>query len=373
MDDGDERYPRPAGAGGDGVRLDDAGWRASPPDMAGGRSPHPPDASGWSRSGPDDDAWSAAGDEPPSGARSSPRHVFVPAPEDLGPRPRDNWGPPPDEPQYEPPPMRPSGPPPPPARAAARRGIDRRRLAVVYDIEGPRVRLGVAWFAGAMVATLISAPTTALLYAAVAGLAARQMVKAWGSVAWQADVAAGIGAVPVLAALVGVPFALSTAGLAMAVAIGCAMAPDGERLPGAGGRLAAAGIMCLGLVPALGGAAFVLVRVESVIPAVVLLLMVSAYEAGDYIVGSGASNPVEGPLAGITTSTLVALPMALVLVEPFDAAGVGLLAFAAVACPLGQVVASAALPGAAAYAPALRRIDTLLVLAPVWAAAAGAF
>jgi hypothetical protein len=350
--------------------------------MAGGRSPRPPDASGWSRSGPDDDPWSrsgpdddpwsAAGDEPPSGARSSPRQVFVPAPEDLDPRPPDDWGPP-AEPLYEPAPMRPAGPPSPPARPAVRRGIDRRRLAVVYDIDGPRVRLGVAWFAGAMVATLISAPTTALLYAAVAGLAARQMVKAWGSVAWQADVAAGIGAVPVLAALVGVPFALSTAGLAVAVAVGCAMAPDGERLPGAGGRLAAAGIMCLGLVPAVAGAAFVLVRVESVIAAVVLLLMVSAYEAGDYIVGSGASNPVEGPLAGITTSTLVALPMALVLVEPFDAAGVGLLAFAAVACPLGQVVASAALPGAAAHAPALRRIDTLLVLAPVWAAAAGAF
>ncbi|HZM30498.1 MAG TPA: hypothetical protein VFB77_08420 [Acidimicrobiales bacterium] len=368
-DDADARWPRPAGgSSGDGIRLDDEGWPAEPPGVAGSRSPRPPDASGWTRSDddarPDSSGWSAM-------SSSSPRQVFVPAPEDLEPqpppaRPRDGWGPP------EPGAMRPSWPPP-LSRPTVRRGIDRRRLAVVYDIDGPRVRLGVAWFAGAMAATLVSAPTTALLYAAVAGLAARQMVKAWGSVSWQADVAAGIGAVPVLAALVGVPFAVSTAGLAVAVAIGCAMAPDGERLPGAGGRLAAAGIMCLGLVPALAGAAFVLVRVDSVVAAVVLLLMVSAYEAGDYIVGSGASNPVEGPLAGITTSTLVALPMALVLVEPFDAAGVGLLAFAAVACPLGQIVASAALPGAAAYAPALRRIDTLLVLAPVWAAAAGAF
>jgi hypothetical protein len=375
--DDDPDAPRPRSGGGwsgDGVRLDEAGRPAPPPDMAGGRSPRPPDASGWTRSRPADDAWSdeAGGSSGWSGmSSSSRRQVFVPAPEDvesLPPAlPSDDWGPP------EPGPMRPSGPPSPPARPATRRGIDRRRLAVVYDIDGPRVRLGVAWFAGAMAATLVSAPTTALLYAAVAGLAARQMVKAWGSVSWQADVAAAIGSVPVLAALVGVPFALSTAGLAVAVAIGCAMAPDGERLPGAGGRLAGAGIMCLGLVPALAGAAFVLVRVESVIAAVVLLLMVSAYEAGDYIVGSGASNPVEGPLAGIATSTLVALPMALVLVEPFDAAGVGLLAFAAVACPLGQIVASAALPGAAAYAPALRRIDTLLVLAPVWAAAAGAF
>ena len=44
----------------------------------------------------------------------------------------------------------------------------------------------------------------AVVYAVAAGLAARQLVRAWGSVPWQADVAAGLGSVPVvLAALVG--------------------------------------------------------------------------------------------------------------------------------------------------------------------------
>jgi hypothetical protein len=98
----------------------------------------------------------------------------------------------------------------------------------------------------------------------------------------------------------------------------------------------------------------------------------SAYELGDYIVGSGASNPVEGPLAGVTTAALVSLPLALVLVEPYNVAGVALLGFTAVVLPLGQLVGSAVLPGAGAHAPALRRIDTLFVLAPLWAAAAGA-
>jgi hypothetical protein len=129
----------------------------------------------------------------------------------------------------------------------------------------------------------------------------------------------------------------------------------------------------MAVVPGVGAACVVLVRAESVIAAVVLILLASAYEVGDYIVGSGASNPVEGPLAGATTATLVALPLAIVLVEPYNDAGVALLAFTAVACPLGQVVASAVLPGAGAHAPALRRIDTLLVLAPLWAAASGAF
>ena len=75
----------------------------------------------------------------------------------------------------------------------------------------------------------------------------------------------------------------------------------------------------------------------------------------------------------MTTATLVALPLALVLVEPYDTGGVALLVFAALACPFGQIVASAALPGAGAPAPALRRIDTLVVLALIWAAAAAAF
>jgi len=276
------------------------------------------------------------------------------------------------------------GVPDPPVLAAARhaaaaparprrQAIDRHRLAVVYDIDGPRVRLGVAWFLGALVATLVPLPlAAAVVYAVAAGFAARQLVQAWGSVPWQADVAAGLGSVPVLAALLGPRAAVVACALGAVVAIGCACAPDGARLPGGEGRVAAAGILCLSLVPALGAASFVLVRRHSVIAALVLLVVASAYEMGDYIVGSGGSTPLEGPLAGITTATLLALPLALVLVEPYDTAGVVLLPLTALACPLGQVVASAVLPGAGAHAPALRRIDTLLLLAPVWAAAAGA-
>jgi hypothetical protein len=332
--------------------------------------------------------------------------VFVPAPEDLPPL--DEFG----DPVVEPPPARPAPaadipdapvlspplPAPAPGPAAAHlpapapapaldrprpprrdepapphaRPIDRRRLAVVYEVDGPRVRLGLAWFAGAMVATALSPFTAAVVFAVAAGFAARQVVRAWGSVSWQADLAAGLGAVPVLAALIGTPAVVVAVVLVLVVAAGAAAAPDGARLPGGEGRVAAAGILALSLVPAVAGAAFVLVRAESVVAATVLVLLASAYEMGDFIVGSGASNPIEGPLAGITTATLVSLPLALVLVEPYDAAGVGLLAFTAAACPFGQVVASAALPGAGAPAPALRRIDTLLVLAPIWAAAAGA-
>jgi hypothetical protein len=249
----------------------------------------------------------------------------------------------------------------------------RGRLAVVYDIDGPRVRLGVGWFLLALVGVFVSPITAALVYGVAAGWAARQVVRAWGSVAWQVDVAGGLGAVPVLAALGGTRLLIAALSVAVLVAIGAACAPGGERLAGRGGRAAALGILLLAIVPSAGAASMVLVRGDSRAAAVVLLLLVSAYEMGDFVVGSGASNSVEGPLAGITTALLVGLPLALMLVNPFDDAGAPLLAFAAAACPLGQIAASGLLPDAGASAPALRRIDTLLVLGPLWAAASAAF
>jgi len=258
-----------------------------------------------------------------------------------------------------------------PARNA--RTQRRGRLAVVYDIDGPRVRLGVGWFLLALVGVFLSPITAALVYGVAAGWAARQVVRAWGSIAWQADVAAGLGAVPVLAALGGTRVLIAALCVAVLVAIGAACAPDGERLAGRGGRAAALGILLLAIVPSVGAASMVLVRGDSRAAAVVLLLLVSAYEMGDFVVGSGASNAVEGPLAGVTTALLVGVPLALMLVNPFDDAGAPLLGFAAAACPLGQIAASGLLPDAGASAPALRRIDTLLVLGPLWAAASAAF
>jgi hypothetical protein len=357
-------------------------WRPSEGERPAGAwspapSPQPPDA-----------RWTAGPVVPePSPPSAPPGQVFVPAPEHLGapvyPPDHDPWPAPPAEraPAPEPaPPRRPAPAPPrgarptrrPPTRSA-RRGIDRRRLAVVYDTDGPRIRLGVAWFLVAMAATVISPATTAAVYAVAAGMAGRQIVRAWGNVSWQADLAAGIGAVPVLVALGGTRLLVASLVLGGVVAIGAACAPDGALLRGRGGRVATAGILSLALVPAFGAACIVLVRSESVVSAVVLVLLASAYEVGDYIVGSGSSNSVEGPLAGITTATLIALPLSLVLVEPFDTAGMALVAFAAVAYPFGQILASALLPGAAAPASALRRIDTLLLLAPLWAAASGVF
>jgi len=307
---------------------------------------------------------------PGAGVPGAPGPRPGPVPPDPGaPGPRPGPAPP----AGARPRRRPSGPRP-SARPAARRS---RRgspgIAPVYDVDGPRIRLGLAWFAAAAAGTAISPLTAAIVYGVAAGLAARQVVRAWGSVPWQADMAAGLAALPVLAALAGTVPAIGSLALVVVVAGVAACAPDGARIPGLQGRVAAAGIVVVATLAGVAGAALVLVRSQSVTAALVLVLLVSLYEAGDYIVGSGASNFVEGPLAGATTAVVAGFPLTLILVEPFDVAGLPLLAFVAACCPLGQMVASAMLPRPGAPASALRRVDTLLVLAPLWAAASAAF
>jgi hypothetical protein len=103
-----------------------------------------------------------------------------------------------------------------------------------------------------------------------------------------------------------------------------------------------------------------------------LVLVVGAYETGDYLVGSGARNPLEGPLAGIVAVIVTTLAVAALAVEPFGFPQVLVFAgLAAVLCPTGQLVASAILPSADAPASALRRLDSLLLLAPAWAFVVG--
>ena len=79
-------------------------------------------------------------------------------------------------------------------------------------------------------------------------------------------------------------------------------------------------------------------------------------------------------MTGIVTIGVVAMAVALLRVPPFDGVpAYTFAAFAAVGCPLGQLAASAILPAADAHAPSVRRLDSLLLLAPVWVWAVGVF
>ena len=52
-----------------------------------------------------------------------------------------------------------------------------RRYSVVYDIDGPRVRLGMAWFVVAAIAIGIGPLPTALVYGGAAAIAAAQTAR----------------------------------------------------------------------------------------------------------------------------------------------------------------------------------------------------
>lgn len=262
---------------------------------------------------------------------------------------------------------------PPRRRKSGPSASDWARVAPVYKVDGPRVRLGVAWFVVGAAAVVASPITAAIAYAVVAGWAARQVVQAWHSPSVHADLAAGLAAVPVLAALGGVGPGLLALGAAAVVAVFAGIYAPGAGLRGSAGHLAGIGILLQASLPvAIAGGAVVLARNESIAVALLLFAFASAYEVGDFLVGSGSSNPIEGPLAGGAAVVLTGFPLAMLLVDPFDVLGVPLLAVAAVCCPVGQWIASAVLPRPEADAPALRRLDTMLLLAPMWIVAAAA-
>lgn len=253
----------------------------------------------------------------------------------------------------------------------------RSRYGVVYDTQGPRIRLGVLWFV-LVVAALALEPLRpyglATLYAVVAGAAALQVVDAWHTVRTGADrwvAALGASSLPVLATLGVRPLGAAMLGIVVA-AVGVAAAQgDAREMPlfaAAGHTVLAAGV-CGGST-----AALVLLADYEIGAVIILLVFLMVYDASDYLVGSGATNGVEGPIAGGLFIAAVTMLFVVTKVPPFR--GVDIVSFAmlaVLACPAGQLLASAMLPRAGARAPALRRLDSLLILAPAWAGLIGLY
>jgi hypothetical protein len=249
------------------------------------------------------------------------------------------------------------------AGRAARR--PRRRLSVVYDIEGPRVRLGIGWFLLAVIALGLGTLAVAALYGVTAAIAAAQTARTWRRRGWGPD--------PVVAAVCAGSLALAAAvnttvlgfAVLVVVAVCIAMVP-----PSAPVSRLVGGARTLQCCIWVGGAAAGVVTSYRYEPwaAVALVLCASAYETGDYLVGSGASNAFEGPIAGIAAVLVVQFGVAAIGFPPFELPdGFAFAALAAALCPAGQIVASLILPSVRAPASALRRLDSLLLLAPAWA------
>jgi hypothetical protein len=263
----------------------------------------------------------------------------------------------------------PPAPAPPPA-ATARRGRG-RRLAVVYDVEPPHVRLGILWFVVVMASLVAGVGALALVYGLTAGLAGYQAARCW-------RIRKPNRPDPVVAAIAGLLVALGAAvsvgmlGIAVLVAVVLAVLRAFTETKAPFVATAGRTLQC-GLWPGAAAAGVVTSYRFELWAAVALVLAVSAYETGDYLVGSGSRNKYEGPIAGIVATLVVLFAVAAIGLPPFEISnGLQFGVLAAVLCPAGQVVASLVLPAAAAPAPAMRRLDSLLLLGPVWALTAGA-
>jgi len=176
--------------------------------------------------------------------------------------------------------------------------------------------------------------------------------------------AASAGIVPMaLAALVVVAAAVA------APALVGALGPPHRR--GARAHANPALTVALALGVGLAAAAPVLVRHRGFAPAFVLLSLAGAYDASAYLVGSGASSAWEGPAAGVASIAAMTLAVAALFVPPFSGSSPWILGLvAAVLTPMGPLVGSLLLGERVTAAPALRRLDSLLVMGPLWAALA---
>jgi hypothetical protein len=247
---------------------------------------------------------------------------------------------------------------------ARRANSKRRPIAVVYDIEGPRVRLGMGWFVLAVGGLALGPIGVATVYGLTAGIAAAQAARAWRRVRRGErpnDVVAAACAIALpIAAVVSTPML----GVAILAVVGVCVVTGGP----------VSGVRTLQCAVWPGGAAAAIVVSDQFEPwsAAALVLVVSAYEVGDYLVGSGARNALEGPVAGAAAVLVVQFGVSAIGLPPFELPdGLAFAVVAAVLCPIGQLVASLVLPSARAPASALRRLDSLLVLGPVWAWWAG--
>lgn len=250
---------------------------------------------------------------------------------------------------------------------------ERLPFAVAPDIDGPKVRLGILWFAASIGAAVVSQLLLAALLGAAAAFAADQVVRLQDR---------GTGKVledPVRlpAVLVAAALPLAAVGgvdLLLAATAAATIAVLVHRIWSGpvGGAVGDVGLILGGAIPfGLAAASPVLLAVLAPSAAIVLLVLVAAYDAGDFLVGSGSGTPWEGPVAGVLAVTACGFGAWTLAPAPLDGDGVlALLAATAVLAPLGPPAASVLIGDGRRPARFVRRLDTLLVLGPVAAFAA---
>jgi hypothetical protein len=258
------------------------------------------------------------------------------------------------------------------ARDRARAGSDDspflwvERIVSGYDLDGPRVRMGIGWFVLAIAAAWAGMVAVAVLFGLVAGVAALQTSAAWRRAGVRNDqLLAGIGALVVTLVAM---FGIAITGLGLVVFVVAALVVAAARPGRSPAWLRATITVRSGYFVALAASSAVLIDRTDGAALITLIVLVSGYEVGDFLVGTGASNPVEGPVAGIAAVIVLTFAVSVFEFPPFEAGSAWVFGgLVAVLAPLGRFAAPILLPGPDARVPALRRLDSYLLVTPVWA------
>ena len=241
----------------------------------------------------------------------------------------------------------------------------RNKLAVVHQSVRPHGRLGVAWAAITAVVVIAGPVWLAIWLALGAFVAATQTCKVWrarGERPLPAFAAIPAAALPLAAAS-----GIQTVNAVIVTAVVLTLAARlffQTKAP-----LRDVGLtLLIGVSIGTAVAAPVLLRHVSMTAALFLLVCAAVYDAGAYLIGTGASSAWEGPAAGVAALIPVTMLAAVVMVPPFSGAEPLLLgALAAGLAPIGPIAGSVLLGDRTSNAPALRRLDSLLILGPIWA------
>lgn len=228
------------------------------------------------------------------------------------------------------------------------------------------------WAAGTLATILAGAVWLAVWLAPVAALAAISSLRSWpAKTAAEQDaprngarppiVLAGASAAAVTLTATAGPLAALVAGALVAGAFGLVIPVPARHGPG---RIRLVAIV---LAPAAASVSLVLTRRQGLPECLVLAGMVTLYDSATFLIGTGARNRFEGPVAGLASIAALTLLVAAVLVPPFRGASPWILGLlAAVLAPVGPKMVAHLTGDARARVPALRRLDSLLLLGPAW-------
>ncbi len=242
-------------------------------------------------------------------------------------------------------------------------------------VTGRALLWGPGWFSVEMAVLWVDPALMVLPLVVLGALAAWQTARGWAEAG--EDVEPAVAAMIVVAVVLASTIGPAGAGAAtLAAVVVSLLAPVGLRSTHRDDELpepliASAGLLVqswLPVVAAVVPVALLAARPEGAGAVFSLLCLVGIYDAGHHLVGMSAAHLWEGPLAGLVGMAVVTGALVVVGVPPMDVDTLVRYSLVVmVAAPSGEILGSLSSSAAVGPGPALRRIDSLIVAAPVWA------